>query len=94
MQKRKYTPEFKGEVLALCQAGDRSCAQISRDLDISYTTLMSWVQAAKASNPVPPGGLSVSESEEIKRLRKENERLRMERDILKKATAFFASQNQ
>lgn len=93
MSKRKYTPEFKAEVLALCQSGDRSCAQISRDLDIGYTTLMSWVQAAKAANSGQAGGLSVSESDEIKRLRKENERLRMERDILKKATAFFASQN-
>lgn len=93
MQKRKYTPEFKSEVLALCQAGDRSCAQVARDLGLSYTTLMSWVQAEKASNAASSGGLSVSESEEIKRLRRENERLRMERDILKKATAFFASQN-
>ena len=90
MPTRKYTPEFKAEVLALCKAGDRSCAQVAQDLGLNYTTLMSWVQAAKAATP---GGLSVSESEEIKRLRKENERLRMERDILKKATAFFASQN-
>jgi transposase len=90
MPKRKYTPEFKSEVVALCQTGDRSCAQVARDLGLSYTTLMSWMQAAKAASP---GGLSVSESEEIKRLRKENERLRMERDILKKATAFFASQS-
>lgn len=80
MPKRKYTPEFKSEVLALCQTGDRSCAQVARDLGLSYTTLMSWVQAAKAATS---GGLSVSESEDIKRLRKENERLRMERDILK-----------
>ena len=93
MSKRKYTSEFKSEVLALCQAGDRSCAQVARDLGLNYTTLMSWVQAAKASSAVSSGGLSVSESEEIKRLRRENERLRMERDILKKATAFFASQN-
>jgi transposase len=93
MPKHKYTPEFKSEVLALCQTGDRSCAQVSRDLGINYITLMSWLQAAKASQPVPLGGLSVSESDEIKCLRKENDRLRMERDILIKATAFFASQN-
>jgi transposase len=93
MAKRKYSPEFKSEVVALCQAGDRSCAQVARDLDINYQTLVSWVQAARASKPSSDGGLSMSESEELKRLRKENERLRMERDILKKATAFFASQN-
>jgi transposase len=93
MAKRKYSPEFKSEVVALCQAGDRSSAQVARDLDINYQTLVSWVQAARAAEPSSDGGLSMSESEELKRLRKENERLRMERDILKKATAFFASQN-
>lgn len=93
MGKRKYTAEFKADVVALCRAGDRSCAQVSRDLGVNYTTLMSWVQAAQAMEGASVGSVSLSEKEELKRLRKENERLRMERDILKKATAFFASQN-
>lgn len=94
MAKRKYTPEFKAEVVALCKAGDRSCAQVARDLGVGYTTLMSWMQAAKASEPASVGELSVAEMDELKRLRKENERLRMERDILKKAAAFFASESR
>ena len=93
MGKRKYTAEFKAEVVALCRAGDRSCAQVSRDLGVNYTTLMSWVQAARPTEAEAVGSVSLSEKEELKRLRKENERLRMERDILKRATAFFASQN-
>lgn len=95
MSKRsKYTPEFKAEVVALCKLGDRSHAQVARDLGLNYHTLISWLgAAAAASEAAASGGLSVAEGEELKRLRKENARLRMERDILKKATAFFASQS-
>jgi transposase-like protein len=48
MSKRRYTPEFKAEVVALCRAGDWSCAQVSRDLGVNYTTLMSWMDTARA----------------------------------------------
>lgn len=92
MAKRsQYTPEFKAEVVALCRQGDRTSAQVARDLGLKYHTLMSWQKAANKA--AEPGALSVSEKDELKRLRKENDRLRMERDILKKATAFFASQS-
>jgi transposase-like protein len=69
MAKRKYSPELKAEVVAQYKAGDRWCAQVARDLDINYQTLVSWVQAARASEPSAGGGLSMSESEELKRLR-------------------------
>lgn len=92
MAKRsQYTPEFKAEVVDLCKRGDRSSAQVARDLGLNYHTLMSWLKAAAMA--AEPEALSVPEKEELKRLRRENERLRMERDILKKATAFFASQS-
>jgi transposase len=92
MAKRtQYTQEFKDEVVALCRLGDRTSAQVARDLGLNYHTLMSWQKAAQMA--AEPEALSVSEKEELKRLRRENERLRMEREILKKATAFFASQS-
>lgn len=87
----QYTQEFKDEVVALCHADGRSVAQVARDLGFNYQTLMSWIKAA--AKAAEPEALSPSEKEELKRLRRENERLRMEREILKKATAFFASQN-
>jgi transposase len=78
----------------MCHHGDRSCAQVAEDLGVSYTTLMTWKKGATStSEATESGGLSVSEKDELKRLRRENERLRMERDILKRATAFFASQS-
>jgi len=43
MSKQKYTAEFKAQVVALCNTGDRSCAQVARDLDLKYQTLMLWV---------------------------------------------------
>ena len=92
MAKRtQYTQEFKDEVVALCRLGDRTSAQVARDLGLNDHTLMSWQKAAQMA--AEPEALSVSEKEELKRLRRENERLRMEREILKKATAFFASQS-
>ena len=94
MAKRKYTPEFKAEVVALCKAGDRGCAQVARDQGVGYTTLMSRMQTAKASEPASAGELSLSEMDELKRLRRENERLRMERETLKKAAAFFAGESR
>lgn len=92
MAKRsQYSQEFKDEVVALCGLGDRTRAQVARDLGLNCHTLMSWLKAAKKA--AEPEALSVSEKDELKRLRRENERLRMERDLLKKATAFFASQS-
>jgi len=91
MARQKYTPEFRTEAVRLCEAGDRNCAQVAQDLGVGYPTLMSWVRAAKAASLLD-GSLKLSEREELKLLRKENVRLRQERDILKKATAFFASQ--
>lgn len=92
-QKRHYTEEFKAEVVALCEKGDRSCRQVAEDLGVKYQTVCTWVQRAKKQKK-DPGSLAPSEREELIRLRKENARLRMEREILKKAAAFFASENQ
>jgi transposase len=96
-QHRKFTPEFRAEVVALCLAGDRSRAQVARDLGLGESMVSKWVQQAKSVmpgvSPVVSGGLNDAEREELTRLRKENARLRMEREILKKATVFFAAEN-
>ena len=96
-QRRKFTPEFRAEVVALCQVGDRSCAQVARDLGLGESLVTKWVQLARAGAPgassVATGELGDTEREELTRLRKENVRLRMEREILKKAAVFFATEN-
>lgn len=96
-KRRQFTDEFKAEVVALCRAGDRSCAQVARDLGLVESVVNRWVQKANggkaASKTASEGELSASERDELLRLRKEVSRLKMEREILKKAAAFFASEN-
>ena len=87
---RKFDDEFRREAVNLVLGGV-SAARASADLGVSQTTLSKWVAAARASQEEP---VSETEHEELKRLRKENAQLRMERDILKKATAYFAKNSQ
>src|SRR5260221_5437616 len=90
-KRRAFTPEFKAEAVRLCNVGDRTVRQVARDLDLTETALRDWVnRAAVDAGKGPPDALTTSEREELQRLRRENKRLQMERDILKKATAFFA----
>jgi transposase len=94
--RRKFTEEYKAEVVALCQASDRSWRQVARDLGLAESVVARWVKKAqgnKAPAQAKAEGLSGAEREELLRLRKENQRLRMEREILKKATAFFATES-
>jgi len=78
----------------LCRVGDRSIGQVARDLDLTETAVRKWVSRAEidAGNG-PPGALTTAEREELTRLRRENKRLLMEREILKKAAAFFAKES-
>lgn len=96
-QRRKFTPEYRAEVVALCQLGDKSCGQVARDLGLGESLVSKWMQSAKAGLPgaslVVAGSLGDAEREELTRLRKEVVRLRMEREILKKAAVFFATEN-
>jgi transposase len=93
-KRRAFTPEFKAEAVRLCQVGDRSITQVAKDLDLTETALREWVKRAVVdAGKGPPEALTSSEREELQRLRRENKRLAMERDILKKAAAFFAKEN-
>jgi transposase len=93
-KRRKFSPEFKAEAVALCKAGDRSIQQVAKDLDLTYTALRQWVVRSDAdSGKDASGTLTTAEREELHQLRRENKRLQMEREILKKAAAFFAKEN-
>ena len=93
-KRRSFNPQFKAEAVRLCQVGDRSVALVAKDLDLTETALREWVKRADVdAGKGPPDALNTAEREELTRLRKENKRLQMEREILKKAAAFFAKEN-
>jgi transposase len=88
--KRVFTDEFKAEVVRLVKQVDKSLPQIARELDLTESTVRLWVQHAQASSPASGEPLGATERQELDQLRKEVRVLRQERDLLKKATAFFA----
>ena len=90
-RRRTYTPEFKAEAVRMLRTSSASLLQIARDLGVSPASLRAWSAAATAPSQPP---LKEGERLELQRLRREVRELRMERDILKKATAFFAKQSE
>lgn len=90
-RRRSFTSEFKADVVELCRAGDRSIGQVSRDLGLTETAVRRWVAQAEIDDG-RRDGLTTDERGELGRLRTENRILREERDILKRATAFFAKE--
>jgi transposase len=91
-QRRKYTSEFKVEAVKLITEKGYSIAEAARSLDIGETLLRSWKVAFQdqGDQAFPGNGRLPAVEEELRRLRAENKRLLMEREILKKAAAFFA----
>ena len=93
--RRSFTPEFKVEIVELCQRGDRSVGQVARDFDLTETAVREWVkQAERDSGARQDGGLTSAERKELAQLRAENRRLREDVEILKRATAFFAKETR
>ena len=90
---RSFTEEYKAEVVALCRGSEKSMAEVARDLDLTEPSVRRWVSQAKI-DAGRRDGLTTDEREELSRLRKENRVLREERDILKRATAFFARETR
>ena len=89
----RYTQEFKQEAVRLVQTG-QSMAAVSRSLGVVEQTLFNWVKASREGRLTGTDSKSVSaEQMEISRLRAELARVKMERDILKKATAYFAKES-
>jgi len=94
-RRRSFTAEFKAEIVELCQRGDRSVGQVSKDFDLTETAVREWVrQAERDSGEREDGGLTSTEREELTQLRRENRRLREDVEILKRATAFFAKETR
>ena len=93
--RRTYTGEFKVEAVKLVTEQGRSVAEAARNLGIAENLLRSWKKAlaAESERAFPGKGNAPALEEEVRRLRAENKRLQMERDILKKATAFFAKES-
>jgi transposase len=93
-RRRSFTPEFKAEVVELVRQDGNTVASVARDLDLTETAVREWVRRADLDDGHRSDGLSTDEREELARLRRENRVLREERDILKRATAFFARETR
>ncbi|MBP2351478.1 transposase [Kribbella aluminosa] len=92
--RRSFTPEFKAEIVELCQRGDRSVGQVAKDFDLTETAVRQWLNQAERDAGTGDGGLTTSEREELNQLRREARRLREDVEILKRATAFFAKETR
>ena len=95
MRGKRYTQEFKDSTVQLILNSGEKPAKVAEDLDLNLKTLYHWIRMYKQENNIAVKSISHSTiketaEEELKRLRKENKLLKQERDILKKATAYFA----
>ena len=94
-KRRRFSAEYKAETVRLVQRSGKSIGQLALELGIGETALRRWVEQAEVeAGRGPEGALQRSEREELVELRRENRRLRLEREILKKATAFFAKESE
>ena len=93
-KRRAFTAEFKAQTVRLVRDSGKSIGAIARDLDLGETVLRRWMRQAEIdAGRGPASALTTDERTELAGLRREVRTLRMERDILKKATAFFAKEN-
>ncbi len=93
--RRSFTKEYKTEVVELVRKSGKTVGAICRDLGLTETAVRRWVQQAEVdSGGAPAGALTTAEREEFAELRKRVKTLEMEREILKKATAFFVKESR
>ena len=88
--RRRFSEEFKAGAVRLVLDEGRTVGAVARQLDLTPSALGTWVRRAQADRTKGKTGLTSAEREELSRLRKENRELRLDREILKKAAAFFA----
>ena len=95
LKRRTYSREFKIQAVEMVTGQGLSAAEVARDLGVHVNLIGKWKKqlADEPQRAFPGNGRLPADDEELRRLRQENRRLRMERDILKKATAFFAKEN-
>jgi transposase len=93
-ERRTFNDDYKQQVLELVRSGEKSVSQICRDLDLTESLVRNWIKSDQASNGImTQNSLSETDQQELERLRTENKRLKTEREILKKAAAFFAKES-
>jgi transposase len=92
--RRRFTEEFKAGAVRLVLDEGKPVAQVARELDLTASALATWVERARADRTGGKTGLTSEERGELAKLRKENRELRMEREILKRAAAFFAKESK
>src|SRR5690606_12519866 len=90
--RRPYPPEFREQIIALVRAG-RTPEELAKEYEPSHQTIRNWVRQADRDQGVRADGLTSVEKEELRRLRHENKVLRQEKEILKKAAAWFARES-
>ena len=88
---KRYTPEFRHQMVALVRAG-RNPSELSREFGCTSWSINRWFKQAERDGGRGDGGLTTDEREELTRLRRENRQLRLEREILSKAAAWFAQE--
>jgi transposase len=90
--RRRFDDDFKAQAVRLVLDEGSSVGAVARDLDLTETALREWVKRARANRTKGRTGVTTAEREELSQLRKENRQLRLEREILKNAAAFFAKE--
>ena len=94
-KRRSFSKEYKAEVVEFIRKSGKSIGAVARELDLAETAVRRWVSQAEIdSGRGPAGALTTAEREELSQLRKRVRTLEMEREILKKATAFFAKESK
>lgn len=92
--RRTFTKEFKAETVALVEQQGLSIHRVAKDMSLTWSQVNSWVKQASADRGEKPDMLTTAEREELRELRKKVRILTMEREILKKAAAFFAKESE
>ena len=92
--RRQFDDDFKAQAVRLVLDEGKTIAAVARDLDLTESAVREWVKRAQADRTHGRTGLTTAEGEDLARVRKENRVLRREREILKKAAAFFAKHQQ
>ena len=86
---KKFPPEFKRDVVTVARRGDLTIAEVAADFDVSPESIRRWMRQADIDDGVKDG-LTTAEQDEVVKLRRDNRRLEMENEILRRAAAYFA----
>lgn len=94
MTRKNFSPEYREEAVKMVLESSRPIAQVARELGLNEGTLGNWVNAYRRAHAGEEPPLTISERARLRELEKENRELKMEREFLGKAAAFFASKHQ